>query len=418
MESKNYLVSLIDASSLLVSSLEITDILPQAMEIIKNLLACEAASIMLADEKNENLVFEVALGEKGQQLKQVKIPVGKGIAGKSFQTGEPILVEDASKSSDFEHSIDEKIDFKTKSIICVPLKTKDKIVGVAEAINPYKKEHFDEDDMCMLSLFSNQVALAIESARLHKRMILQKRLDDELEFAKTIQQSFLPHEFPEDDNFSIYAITSAARTVGGDFYDVFYLDKERIGFTIGDVSGKGIPAALFMTKVLSQVKALSQKYNNVNDPALVLTELNISLGERRSANMFVTLIYGIFLPKEKKVILSSAAHPYPFVYNHQEKQWKEEETINGLPSGIIKESEYTNKEILFNNGDSLLLLTDGLLETNDSQGNPFMPQVFSKLPAESDKASDVGETIIKELYMFIGDRHPFDDVTLVTIKIK
>lgn len=418
MENKKCLNTLIDATSLLVSSLEISEILPQAMQIIKNLLACEAASIMIADESNEYLIFEVALGEKSSELKKIKVPTGKGVAGKVFQTGTPVTVNDLSSCKEFEHSIDERIGFNTKNIICVPLKTNDKIIGVAEAINTSHKKKFDDDDLCMLMLFCNQVALAIESARLHQKVLLQKRLDQELEFAKTIQQSFLPHEFPENDKFSIYGTTSAARTVGGDFYDVFYLNKEKIGFVIGDVSGKGIPAALFMAKVLSQIKTLSQKYNTADDPALVLTELNTSLEERPSANMFVTLIYGIFFPQQKKVILSSAAHPYPYIYTSQKNQWKELPLNNGLPSGVVMEAQYLNNEIRLSPEDAVVLLTDGLLEINNSKGISFIPNMLSNLPVSLYRASEIGETIIKELKVFMENSHPLDDITLLIIKLR
>ena len=201
---------------------------------------------MLVDEKKKKLIFEVALGEKGEEVKKIALPIDRGIAGETCTKGKPVLVNDVSQCKNFDCSFDEKTGFKTKSILCVPLKIKDSVIGVAEAINPCRKKEFDEDDIYLLSLFSNQVALAIEGARLHKKILLKKRLEDELNFARTIQQSFLPHEFPEDDRFSLYGVTHPARTVGGDFYDVFSLSDGRLGFTIGDVSGKGVPAALFM----------------------------------------------------------------------------------------------------------------------------------------------------------------------------
>jgi len=242
-DKKDIFPNLIDASSLLVSSLEIKDILPRAMEIIKDLLLeCEAASIMLVDEEKKNLVFEVALGDKGEQVKEIKLPLGKGIAGEVASKGESLLIDDAYKYGGFDRSFDEKTGFRTKSILCVPIKIKNRVIGVAEAINPRGKDIFDGNDLYLLSLFCNQVALAIESARLHGKILQQKHLEDELNFARSIQESFLPHSFPECDNFSFYGVTYPARTVGGDFYDISNLGGQRLDFLIGDVSGKGVPA--------------------------------------------------------------------------------------------------------------------------------------------------------------------------------
>ena len=418
-EKKDILPILIDASSLLVSSLEISEILPRAMEIIKDLLLdCEAASIMLVDEKNEKLVFEVALGEKGDDVKKISLPLGKGIAGEVALKGEPLIIQDAYTYPAFDPSFDEKTGFRTKSIICTPIKIKNKIIGVAEAINPRGKRSFDEDDVYLLSFFCNEVALAVESARLHKKILQQKRLEDELNFARSIQESFLPHVFPECDNFSFYAVTYPARTVGGDFYDISNFGGQRLDFIIGDVSGKGVPAALFMAKILSDAKALSLKYNNTINPALVLEELNTSLWERHTGRMFVTLIYGIFIPRDRKIVLSSSAHPYPYFFEGQKQEWRDIQLDNGVPIGVAKEAKYNNNEIYLNKGDALVFLTDGLTEAADAKGDPFIPKALSKLPIDSAEASCIGQALIKELNNFIPTPDLFDDATLLIIKCK
>ncbi|MBW2045352.1 MAG: serine/threonine-protein phosphatase [Deltaproteobacteria bacterium] len=163
---------------------------------------------------------------------------------------------------------------------------------------------------------------------------------------------------------------------------------------------------------------MSLKYNNIINPALVLEELNTSLWERHTGRMFVTLIYGIFSPRERKVILTSSAHPYPFLYENQKGQWRDVELDNGVPVGVVKETKYNNNEIYLNRGDVLVLLTDGLTETVDAQGNLFIPAVLSKLPVGSDQASVIGESLIRELNSFTTTPDLFDDATLLIIKSK
>ncbi|MCP4653017.1 MAG: SpoIIE family protein phosphatase [Candidatus Omnitrophica bacterium] len=407
----------IDASSLLVSTLDAKEILPRAMEIIKDLLGCETASIMLVNQREKKLTFEVALGEKGEAIKQISLPLGKGIAGKVALSQKPKLVKNVEKCAEFDKSFDEKSGFQTKSILCVPIIFKGITIGVAQAINPCKKNTFDENDLYLLSLFCNQVALAIESARLHERILTQRHLEDELNFARTIQQSFLPQDFPETKQFAFYGMNAPARKVGGDFYDFFVLDEDRIGFTIGDVSGKGIPAALFMAKILSQIKIISQKKNNLLNPAMVLEELNSSLLERHSDNMFVTLIYGIFSPKKKTITLASAAHPYPFLYSNKQSKWENLHINNGLPLGVVNDTRYTSQEIKLADEDILVFFTDGILEADNAQGNPFIPYIFSQISAQG-CIRTLAKTILTELKDFVTSSHSFDDVTLLIIKCK
>jgi len=246
-----------------------------------------------------------------------------------------------------------------------------------------------------------------------KRIAYKKRMETELEFAWTIQQNFLPQEFPEGNNFSIYASTSPARAVGGDFYDVSRLDEKRVEFLIGDVSGKGIPAALFMAKTLSRLKAISQRYADANDPSLILKELNASLFPRNATMMFATLIYGIFFLEEKKIIVASAGHPAPYLY--KKGQWENIALENGIMVGITEEAAYLNTTIHLNEGEAAAFFTDGFLEADDANGNPFIPAIFSKLPVGSASAATVGKAIEKGFTAFMGKAGPPDDVTLLVI---
>lgn len=413
---KNILSSLIDASSLLVSSLDIKDILPKAMETIKNLMACEAASIMLLDEANKNLCFEVALGDRGEQVKKMCIPLGKGIAGKVALTGLPLIVNDAYRDSSFTIGFDAKSGFKTKSVLCVPLKIKDKVIGVAEAINPIEKEDFNDDDLYLLSLFANQVALVIQGSLLHNEILAKKQVESELEFARHVQESFLPSHFPQGDTFAFYGTSHPAREVGGDFFDIFALDDEKIGFTIGDVSGKGIASALFMAKVLGQLRFLAQKHKDSNNPSLVLDELNFSLWERRAQYMFVTMIYGIFSPSSRMAVISCAGHPYPFLYRAKNKIWDEAVLPNGLPVGIMPTVRYSSKNFTIASGDKLVFVTDGILEAGETDNESFINSILSKIQKAFAKGEDAGKAYIEELSRFITILRPIDDSTLLMLE--
>jgi len=411
------LVRLIDASSILVSSLDLGDILPRGMETIKTLLRCEAASIMLLDEANRRLVFEVALGDKSEAVKKITVPLGEGVAGKVALDGEPRIVNDVTHEA-FTASVDQRSGFTTKCVLCVPLMMKGRIIGVAEAINPMGKTAFNEADGYLLSLFANQVAMVVEASRMHIQIVARRRMEDELDFARQVQESFLPHEFPSGDIFSFHGFSRAAREVGGDFYDIFPLDERRIGFTIGDVSGKGVPAALFMAKVLGQLRFLAQKHRDEGGPSLVLKELNSSLAERHSENMFVTLIYGVFHSDQRKAVIASAGHPYPFVFRSAKLAWEQKIVTNGLPVGVAPEAEYYDTGLELSGGDMILMVTDGVLEADRDFNEKKILMILTDIYSAYRGQKMIAESLIKDFSRFINKHNPSDDFTMLALSGK
>ena len=404
------------ASALLVSTLETSEILPRAMEMIKTLLNCEAASIMLLDPVTQDLIFEVALGEKSKLLEKVTIPRGRGIAGEVALTAQAKIINDVQSYPRFDPSFDKKTGFKTKAILCVPLKLKENTLGIAQAINPIGKVSFDDEDLYALSLFANQVTLAIEASRLHKNILIRKNFEKELSLARTIQQSFLPQAFPINGNFEVYAKTIPARDVGGDFYNVFDLGKNRFGFALGDVSGKGIAAAIFMARVLSDLEIAARDEQNLGSPAVILKSLNTVLTARKNTNMFVTLIFAVLDIPAKKIFLASAGHPYPYCLKSAEQSWHEIKTLSGLPAGISKAAHYEDLEVPWEKNDLFFFFTDALSEI-PGKGKESIVNIF--LPCIKDNRSALeraGEKIFETLKTF--SPVPHDDATIMLLKIK
>jgi len=406
---------LIAASSLLVSTLETSEILPRAMEIIKGLLGCDAASIMLLDPETQNLIFEVALGEKSKALEKVTIPRGKGIAGEVALSGEAKIINDVQNYPGFDPSFDKNTGFETKGILCVPLKLKNSVLGIAQAINPTDKKHFDEEDLFSLTLFANQVALALEASRMHKNILLQKSLEKELSLARTIQESFLPKVFPANPAFEVFAKTLPARQVGGDFYSVFDLGNNRFGFAIGDVSGKGVAAAIFMARILSDLEVTARDEKNLASPAAVITALNHTLFTRKNTNMFVTLLFAVLDTNLKKISLASAGHPYPYLLK-PDNNWQEIKTLNGLPAGIAKDARYGDLTVKVEKDDLFFCFTDALSEMPGKEKKSFIPTALACIQNHSGNLEESGEDVFTALKSF--SPAAYDDATLLLLKIK
>lgn len=171
LEQRNYELSmLLEINKIIISTLDLDKLLNLIMNLAAKVVRSEASSLMLMDEASQELYFDVALGEKGEQVKQIRIKMGEGIAGHVAQTGLPLIVNDVSKDSRFAVKFDDSTQFKTKSILCVPLKVKNKIVGVMEAINNKDKGFFDLDNQYVFEIFASQAAVAIDNAQLFKKL--------------------------------------------------------------------------------------------------------------------------------------------------------------------------------------------------------------------------------------------------------
>lgn len=164
------LYRLYQTSLLLNSTLDLKKILQLIISLAAQVTTAEASSLLLVDEKRQDLYFEVAEGEKQEELKNIRVPLGKGIAGAVALSGEPMLVKDAAKDKRHYKAVDDKTKFITKSILCVPLKTKDKVLGVVQVLNSLEKEGFDEEDEEVLSAMASQAAVSIENARLYQEL--------------------------------------------------------------------------------------------------------------------------------------------------------------------------------------------------------------------------------------------------------
>ncbi|MFQ6111367.1 MAG: GAF domain-containing protein, partial [Nitrospinota bacterium] len=218
------LSTLIDINAIITSTLDLEEVLKLVMEKAKAVMRAEATSVMLMNEETGRLEFAVTLGGAGEKaLKRFKLRPGQGIAGWVAERGEPALVADVHSDPRFFKDVDRATGFRTRSILAAPLKVKDRVVGVAEVLNPMEGTSFTEEDLELFTAYCRQVAVAVENARLHESILEKERLDEQLRLASVIQRSFLPQDLPRcpRKRFSIQAYSRPASQVGGDFYDCF-----------------------------------------------------------------------------------------------------------------------------------------------------------------------------------------------------
>lgn len=408
------LKTLIKVSSLISSTFDLPTLTRLIMEIAKKVIKAEAATLMLLDEKTGYLSWDIALGKKGKEIKKVrKLKLGEGIAGWVAKNGKPLIIQDCQHDPRWLKDIDKTTGFMTRSILCVPLKSKDKTIGILEAVNKIGAPTFGQEDLELFMAYAGQAAVAVDNARLHQELLEQEKVKQELLFARRIQQSFLPSSYPRIPGFELSAYNLPARHVGGDFYDFISLPK-KLAFFIGDVSGKGVPAALYMARTMHDFRSLSLRYE---EPAKVLSELNKSLLERPGSGLFITSLYALLDIPRRKIFFANAGHLPPLRY--REGKGEAISKASSPPLGVTKKIKFHTHKISLQKKDLFILYTDGLIESLNPEGQQFGVEGFLGLiPRYAHLAPLKFITeIIKELNAFTASAPSRDDLTLLALKV-
>jgi sigma-B regulation protein RsbU (phosphoserine phosphatase) len=403
------LKTLMELSSVISSTLDFSELISMVMEKAKAVMEAEACSILIYNKDTNKLEFEVALCEEGSTSellkKQVTLEMGQGIAGWVAANLEPLVIDDVASDNRFCADADKLTGFTTRGIIAVPLIGRGGLIGVAEVINP-KKDY----DMEIFQLLCRQFAIAIENSLFYKESIERERMKQELDIASAIQKSFLPSSpVYKKCNLTVSAKNISAAKVGGDIYDFVEPAEGGVGVFIGDVSGKGVSAAIFMAKVSSDFRYIARLSGS---PSAALEQLNISLaGSPRG--MFLTGMYMIVDTAKGSFEVSVAGHP-PFL-------WVSDGAVRvmslpgGPPLGIIP-TEYPSSSFTLGRGDRLLLMTDGVFDAKNRDGQRLGFDTVVKFV----KAHTHEEQLIDRLVDFVDDFSGrvdrADDLTLVELK--
>ncbi len=404
-------------NSLLSSEFDLGSLLVTIMDTAKKVMDADASSLLLLDEESGDLVFQVALGGFSKTLKTLaRLPIGKGIAGLVAQTGESLIIKDAYQHPQFNPDYDKKTGFKTGSILCAPLKSKGKVIGVCQVIHGRDKgEVFTGPDLGLFEMFCSSAALAVQNAKMHQILMEKQRWEKDIEFAKSVQESFLPPSAPEHNAGSFAAVTVPAREVGGDYYDFFWMDDDNLSLVVGDVSGKGVPAALQMARLMSDFRYLSQVHT---EPCETLADVNEAFCSRSYRGMFTTAVYLTLDLKTKKVKVSNAGHHSMMVLSEDGKT-EERGKASGAPLGVLPGSQFTQEEFSLKSGDRVLIYTDGVIEPRNPAGEEFGLERLTEIAARNGAAPDaLIADVQKELSAFTEDAPQFDDLTLVAFQVK
>ena len=391
-------------------SLDLNETLNTALKVIVTRLNAQAANIFLINNKTKK--FECIASLNQDYLDEYQLDLKDGVMGKAIEQRKCIRVgnvrKDIREIAEFYFDLDNKTNFTTYSVLCAPLIAANDCIGVIHCLNKKTDDKlFIEDDRKLLELLSTPAALAIRNAKMAQEMVEQNKMQKEVEIVGEIQKSLLSSNKKEP--FPLAGINIPAKVVSGDFYNFNDLGNDKYGFSVADVSGKGIKSSLLMSKASSLYSYLSK--TNFS-PANLLTQLNNEICETISRGMFVTMLIGIYDRNLKELTLSSAGHEPPIILNQQNEFSNFNEA--GPPLGIVPKTEYKEHTISFNNS-SMYVFTDGITEIKNTQGEELGSTGFQnyitkfKEKPNNERLQEIVDNILNSKYI------QKDDLTIVVL---
>jgi serine phosphatase RsbU (regulator of sigma subunit)/anti-sigma regulatory factor (Ser/Thr protein kinase) len=300
--------------------------------------------------------------------------------------------------------------------LAIPLVSQGELVGLLNLGSRLSEQDYSSDDRGLLTTLATQSAPAVRVAQLVQDQQIQarenERIQYELRVAQLIQKTLLPKDLPALPGWKVNAYYQAARQVGGDFYDFIYFDDGRLGLVIGDVTDKGVPAALLMATTRSVLRAVAQR---VVKPGQVLERVNEIIYQDIPPKMFVTCLYALLDPETGQLIYANAGHDLPY-HRHQLGEVTELRAT-GMPLGLMPGMKYEEKETTLAHGDSILFYSDGIVEAHNSDRGMYGFPRLMKLMGEYAEDSSLRDVVLEDLVEFTGPAwEQEDDITMVTLQ--
>ncbi|HOT43864.1 MAG TPA: GAF domain-containing protein [Spirochaetota bacterium] len=407
------LTKLVNINSMINSTLDMGRLMTVIMETIKDIMETEASTLLLYEEKENDLVFKVALGEAGKELtERYRVRLGQGIAGWVAETRKPIFINNVYEDRRFDPEFDKITGFTTRSIICTPLLFKGKLLGVIQAINPIDRPGFTEEDMNLFKVFAEQASLAVQNAIFFQNALEEERIKSELTSARTIQEALIPDVNMRLGPITITAKSVTAREIGGEFHGIFRLDGDHIGIALGDLHVKGVPGGLHASIVSGAIRALA-KIKGKNPVELVrLLHLIMEHDERPVRN--ASLLYGVLDLPESKLRFLNAGVAYPILVRDGVARYLR----FGKRSLGQNIEEAKSVAVSLMAGDLFVVVSDGILRIKNRMGKHLgLKSVMRFLERGFDPSEDIIESILGFARDFADELGIREDISVIVLRV-
>ena len=377
--------------------------------LARDLVSADRCSIWLSDPVSGELSTRVAHG-----VDKICIPAGQGLVGTCVRTGEAVLVNDTAADPRFSAAIDKGSGYHTKSLLTVPLRTsRGEVIGACQVLN--KPGGFQPRDVDLVWLAASYSATAIETHRAQQEAELARKLQSELEIAREVQRYLFP-KYPAQGAGLDFAVNCLpAQAVGGDYYNYWQGSGGAFHFVLGDVSGKGIAAALLMASIQATLNGLVARRELSLES--VMGELSLLVLEGSMPERYTTLILGTYEPSRRRLCVVNAGHVPPVLITGGQVVRLE---AGGFPAGLLPDSQYESNNVSIEPGDLLVCVSDGVSEAMNSEeeswGEDAIIAIAIDAAARADAAAAVSERLVQSAHAFAAGAPQHDDMTVMVLR--
>ncbi|MDD4526756.1 MAG: PP2C family protein-serine/threonine phosphatase [Candidatus Margulisbacteria bacterium] len=416
-----------EAREMMYSIINLDDMLSILGDIVLKHAKARLGCVLIKEEKTEE--FKIKASWNSMEIEPVnsssefvmdfpysveRIYIeGKGCLLDILKKEPKIMKFDSLKVS--KTSSHELIDLILPELLVIPLVERGKTVGALILIRTeFKKEKFTNNDISILETIASLASSSIENNKLHEQTLQEQMVKKDLQVAHNIQKSMQAKIEPHLKNFDIAATSVPARAIGGDYYDFFQLDENRLGITMTDIVGKGIPAALIMAffKGVMQTSVVDDK-----DPKDMFSKISLNLYLNKSVKNYIPSVYGILDDEKKTFCYANAGHENPLFLDYQTDEFRVLDE-GGLPLGAFKDSEYEQEIIHMKEGDIACVFTDGVTEARNIYHQDYGEERFKKFLLKNKhlSAGDLVQKIYEEVFVYSEGLPAHDDFTVMIIK--
>ena len=393
----------------LTSILNLDQLLKRIGELLTRVIEYQMFSILLLDEQRGVLVHRFSVRYQEKIHLKHDIPVGRGLVGVAVREKTAVLAPDVSKDPRYI-----ELNPETRSELCVPLIYKDRAIGVLDLENT-RRNYYNEDHVRTITTLAGQIAISIENARLYERIAREEqRLERDLAMAREIQVRLLPHACPRMKSADLAAKFEPALTIGGDMFDFLEYSGARVALVLGDVSGKGAPAALYAALVSGLLRSTASLEPS---PAHMLSAINLSLNERRIEAQYVSLVYAIWDDDARVMTVANSGIPRPIICRNGTIDRIES---TGLPLGLFEDADYDEVTVKANSGDLFVFMSDGIVDATSPSGEQFGRKRLEEVVQQNwpRNAAEVVQSIFDAVNIHRQAHAIFDDETVLAVKVK
>lgn len=407
--------ALLELSKAMAGEIKLESLLPVIMQKTTEVLEADRSTLFLYDADRDELWSRVA---EGMDATEIRFPASDGLAGHVARTRETVNIREAYEDPRFNPDVDRKTEYRTESLLCMPvINNRGELSGVIEVLNKQDGNGFAKDDEDLLEALAAHVCVALERAYLVEAYAQQQRFRESLRVARDIQESMLPKGLPDHparEAVEVSARMFPATEVGGDFYDYLVAGEDSLVFSIGDVSGKGVPAALLMAVCRSVLRSLMLAGLS---PEACLRQANALLYPECPKSMFVTALVGRLDTRTGELDYSVAGHLPPVLIPSRGAP-RLLERRDGIALCLLPEFDYVMRRITLDPGESLFLYTDGLTEAANLTGEMFGQERIA--PRLTDVAGASAEQIVTHVHAgvdaFTAGAAQWDDLTTLAVR--